>query len=158
MSIFIHTYVQTYITTYSYIHTIYIYISLDIFIYTYVQLHTHIFIQYIYIHQFGHIRDFFGAITGISRYKVTPKKGYANLFKSWESFFTRRLFHRLQDCWNRPICSNPGAYIDVMERTSSDGSCTLQTNGSYLRCLNLGSYNYLGFADDWKNTCSKVSL
>lgn len=133
MSIFIHTYVQTYITTYSYI---------------YIQT---------YIHQFGHIRDFFGAITGISRYKVTPKKGYANLFKSWESFFTRRLFHRLQDCWNRPICSNPGAYIDVMERTSSDGSCTLQTNGSYLRCLNLGSYNYLGFADDWKNTCSKVS-
>ena len=66
------------------------------------------------------------------------------------------MFHRLQDCWNRPICSNPGAYIDVMERTTNDGSCTLQTNGNYLRCLNLGSYNYLGFADDWKNTCSKV--
>jgi len=116
------------------------------------------YLSFLLMIMFGHIRDFLGAITGISRYKVTPKKGYANLFKSWESFFTRRLFHRLQDCWNRPICSNPGAYIDVMERTSSDGSCTLQTNGSYLRCLNLGSYNYLGFADDWKNTCSKAVL
>ena len=23
------------------------------------------------------------------------------------------------------------------------------------KCLNLGSYNYLGFADDWSTTCEK---
>jgi serine palmitoyltransferase len=77
------------------------------------------------------------------------------LFKSWESFFTRRMYHRLQDCWNRPIASGPGAHIDVMERVSSDGNYTLQTTGNTIRCLNLGSYNYLGFADDWNITCRK---
>ena len=25
--------------------------------------------------------------------------------------------HPAQDCWNRPICSAPDAWIDVMERT-----------------------------------------
>jgi serine palmitoyltransferase len=42
-----------------------------------------------------------------------------------------------------------------MERLSKDGNCTLQTTGNTFRCLNLGSYNYLGFADDWKITCRK---
>ena len=95
-----------------------------------------------------------GAISGMTRYKGAQKKsGYASLFKSWESFYTRRLYHRLQDCWNRPIASGPGAHIDVMERVSTDGNCTLHTTGNAFRCLNLGSYNYLGFADDWKITC-----
>lgn len=26
------------------------------------------------------------------------------------------------------------------------------------RCLNLGSYNYLGFADDWRDTCQAEVL
>ena len=93
-------------------------------------------------------------VSGYSRYKIKiPKKGLSNLFKSWESFFTRRLYHRLQDCWNRPLCSGPGVYVDVMERVSTDNNCTLKTSGKSTRCLNLGSYNYLGFADDWKETC-----
>ena len=94
-----------------------------------------------------------GTITGISRYKTIPKHGFAYLFKTWERFYTRRIFHRLQDCWNRPLCSNPGAHIKVMERESIDGLCTLQTTGRSISCLNLGSYNYLCFADDWKNSC-----
>lgn len=77
----------------------------------------------------------------------------AILLKSWESFYTRRLYHRLQDCWNRPISSNPGAWIDVLERDSPDNNCTMRLTGKSKRCLNLGSYNYLGFADDWMSTC-----
>ena len=60
---------------------------------------------------------------------------------------------RPQDCWNRPINSNPGAYIDVITRESNDNNCTLNVTDQTTRCLNLGSYNYLGFADDWANTC-----
>ena len=78
--------------------------------------------------------------------------------KSWESFYTRRLFHRIQDCWARPISSAPGAYIDVMERSSNDDNCTLFTTGESKKCLNLGSYNYLGFADDWNSTCKEQVL
>lgn len=63
------------------------------------------------------------------------------------------MYHRLQDCWNRPLCSGPGAYVDVMERDSKDNFCTLFTTGRHKRCLNLGSYNYLGFADDWRTVC-----
>lgn len=91
---------------------------------------------------------------GQSRYKDnTRKNGYALLFKSWESFYTRRLYHRIQDCWNRPIASSPGAHIEVMERVSHDSNCSLATTGRTIKCLNVGSYNYLGFADDWKETC-----
>jgi serine palmitoyltransferase len=31
-------------------------------------------------------------------------------------------------------------------------------NGQAKQCLNLGSYNYLGFADDWQETCKKEVL
>ena len=105
---------------------------------------------------FGHLRDFVGKITGWSRYQdEKPKPGFAVLLKSWESFYTRRLYHRIQDCWGRPINSAPGAHIHVMERETKDNNCTLAVTGTSKTCLNLGSYNYLGFADDWKKTCSK---
>lgn len=104
--------------------------------------------------QTGHFRDFCATITGITRYPFTkPKSGYSVLLKSWENFYTRRLYHRLQDCWGRPVASAPAAYIDVMKRSSTDNNCTLFTTGETIRCLNLGSYNYLGFADDWKTSC-----
>ena len=100
---------------------------------------------------FGHIRDFVGRLTGMSRYKEEkPKRGYSVLLKSWESFYTRRLYHRIQDCWGRPIQSSPGSHIDVMERKSGDNNCTLQVMSNSKRCINVGSYNYLGFADDWQ--------
>jgi serine palmitoyltransferase len=40
-----------------------------------------------------------------------------------------------------------------MERKSQSNDGVMHTTGSSTRCLNLGSYNYLGFADDWKKTC-----
>lgn len=46
----------------------------------------------------GHLRDFLGKVFRRSRYleDVRPKDGYAPLFKSWENFYTRRLYHRIQ--------------------------------------------------------------
>jgi len=183
----------------------------------------------------GHIRDICASLFRNGRYLATHKKKkktgesdpmhsnsnnpekYAPLLKSWENFYTRRLYHRIQDCFNRPIASNPGAVIDVLERVSVDGNKTMtilgekdavgnehiQTkyvNGAHVtfcpryngtrskqqeqeqevtqqqqeevtqpqpqdqnggddggriarKCLNLGSYNYLGFADDWQTSC-----
>jgi len=40
-----------------------------------------------------------------------------------------------------------------MLRSSHDKGYSFQPNGEIQPCINLGSYNYLGFADDWKNTC-----
>jgi serine palmitoyltransferase len=90
---------------------------------------------------FGHLRDFFR-----NMFIRGAKKGYAPVRMSYEDFYTRRMYYRIHDCWNRPISSAPDAWIDVMERTPVDGQKPLQLTGKKLRCLNLGSYNYLGFA------------
>lgn len=137
----------------------------------------------------GHIRDLLAKIFGHGRYlrRKTPYNSdnlnrYAPLLKSWENFYTRRLYHRIQDCFNRPIASNPGASIQVLERVSDDGNKTMNLLGTLddldndkqrgyyensphfvevsggraaRQCLNLGSYNYLGFADDWNVTCKE---
>ena len=56
------------------------------------------------------------------------------------------MFYRIHDCWNRPIASAPDAYVDVLERTPVRGQRALELTGGRIRALNLGSYNYLGFA------------
>jgi serine palmitoyltransferase len=106
---------------------------------------------------FGHLRDFVGKSLGRSRYKKSfeaGKDGYAPFSFSFDNFFTRRMYHRIQDCFNRPFTGPPGAQIRVVERESADG-VIYESKGSEStkKCLNLGSYNYLGFADDWNNTC-----
>lgn len=92
---------------------------------------------------FGHMRDFFRSF--FKSDQSTPE-GYAPLCRDFEDFYTRRLYHRIQDCFNRPIASAPDAWIDVTERASNDNNKTLFRTGKTHRCLNLGSYNYLGFA------------
>ncbi|KAJ0748052.1 putative serine C-palmitoyltransferase [Helianthus annuus] len=59
-----------------------------------------------------------------------------------------KLIHHLQrsDCFGRPISSPPDAWFDVLERVSNDNNKTLKRTTKVSRCLNLGSYNYLGFA------------
>ena len=129
---------------------------------------------------FGHIRDVFGRTFPGSRHvggKFAPPRGYAPLLQDWENFFTRRMFSRVQDCWNRPIEGPPFSScmrVVVRERTAdgmrwnpklleapkagtparSATDDTLETK----TCVNLGSYNYLGFADDWHSTCRKDVL
>ncbi|EGZ20737.1 hypothetical protein PHYSODRAFT_313276 [Phytophthora sojae] len=114
------------------------------------------FLQYSILITFDHVRDIAASISGVSRYRSEEaRSGLAKLLIAWESIYTRRLYHRVQDVFNRPVAGAPGAHIDLIQRTSTDG------NKSFVRldeppqhCLNLGSYNYLGFADDWMNTCS----
>ncbi|EGG22099.1 serine C-palmitoyltransferase subunit [Cavenderia fasciculata] len=105
-----------------------------------------IYIAYGVIIFLGKIAEFFAFITG-KRYVHTPK-GYAPLFVEFEYFYQRRLYGRIRDCWDRPICSMPGAWIDVMLRANKHYSDPLLLTGEKKRCLNLGSYNYLGFAQN----------
>lgn len=106
----------------------------------------------------GHLRDLLGRLTGRTRWRTLQKQSRAPLFKSWENFYTRRLYHRIGDVFNRPICSSPGAQIDVMLRELDEDRMNFETTGETRHCLNLGSYNYLGFADDWVNTCGERVL
>mmetsp|Transcript_25931 Transcript_25931/g.67171 ORF Transcript_25931/g.67171 Transcript_25931/m.67171 type:complete len:490 (-) Transcript_25931:173-1642(-) len=96
---------------------------------------------------FGHIRDFFRQIFDKwSNRQKTSKSGYASIRQDYEDFYTRRLYYRIHDCWNRPIGSAPDRTIKVLERSHVDGLKPLQLTGNELECINLGSYNYLGFA------------
>lgn len=146
-----------------------------------------VYMSYALMIFWGHMHDFFSFVFLRGRYvrKTSNLPGdnrklFAPLLKSWEHFYTRRLYTRVQDSFNRPVASNPGAHIDVLERVSDDGQKSLKLLGSldnldtdkqrqeYLQgefyvktedglaarhCINLGSYNYLGFADDWMATC-----
>ncbi|KAL9683062.1 hypothetical protein QQ045_014876 [Rhodiola kirilowii] len=93
---------------------------------------------------FGQMRDFFRKILDWS--KSNNLQGYAPICLGLEDFYIRRLYHRIQDCFDRPISSAPDAWFDVVERYSNDNNKTLKRTDKKKRCLNLGSYNYLGFA------------
>ena len=60
-------------------------------------------------------------------------------------------FHcRLKDVFNRPIASVPGAKVTLVNRTSEDHfwTWTMDRNpANNVECINLASYNYLGFAE-----------
>ena len=53
-------------------------------------------------------------------------QGFVPLYADFESFYTRNLYIRIRDCWNRPISSVPGAHIDVMKRESDDYNWTFR--------------------------------
>jgi serine palmitoyltransferase len=70
------------------------------------------------------------------------------LYKNFESFFIRYYYRRVRDTYNRPICSLPGPKIDLVNRCSDDHNRTYYYPGGHKTCLNMGSYNYLGFAEN----------
>ena len=104
---------------------------------------------------FGHIRDFFGRLLSSGRYfGKEVRSDVAPLVQSSENFYDRRMYHRIQDVFNRPITGPPGANgMKVLERESTDSNFSFKHTGKTLDVINLGSYNYLGFADDWQETC-----
>ncbi|XWS43956.1 hypothetical protein CRYUN_Cryun15aG0003000 [Craigia yunnanensis] len=94
---------------------------------------------------FGQFRDFF---RNFIDWCCSSKnlQGYAPICLGLEDFYFRRLYLRIRDCFERPIASAPDAWFDVIERYSNDNNKTFKRTGNISRCLNLGSYNYLGFA------------
>ncbi|CAN4100589.1 unnamed protein product [Withania somnifera] len=87
---------------------------------------------------FGQFRDFFRKIFDWWHARICTYL--------LRTFYIRRLYLRIQDCFGRPTCSPPDAWFYVVERVSYDNNKTLKRTIKVSRCLNLGSYNYLGFA------------
>lgn len=84
----------------------------------------------------------------------------ARLFclSGWNPFWTARIYKQIEDAWNRPIfgfvlgfcwltfySGPPSSWIDVMERVEDPHTTRLVVTGNTRHCLNMGSYNYLGF-------------
>lgn len=79
--------------------------------------------------------------------KEENREGYVTLYDAFESFYSRYVYRRVRDCWNRPITSVPGAELTLKDRITPDYGWSFEFLGTETRCLNLGSYNYLGFAE-----------
>ncbi|OLL23417.1 Serine palmitoyltransferase 2 [Neolecta irregularis DAH-3] len=95
----------------------------------------------------GHIRDFWSKrLRNRSVAHLQVHNGYAPLNSDFDSFYTRRLKLRLDDCFNRPTTGVPGRRITLLDRASADWNHSFALTGTHTDCLNLSSYNYLGFA------------
>lgn len=70
------------------------------------------------------------------------------MYQSYESFYTRNVYQRIADCFNRPIGGVPGGKLDLVERVTNDYNWSFKFTGEKLQTINLGSYNYLGFANN----------
>lgn len=134
-----------------------------------------VYLGYAVLLSFGHLRDAFGKLFSVGSLAprlLNRRDGRAPLLSDFEDFFTRRLYLRIQDCWGRPIRGRAGAWIQVLERAQERSWSPVArrlkmyqpTNlvrrrrargnekptdptGVVNRCLNLGSYNYLGYAE-----------
>lgn len=98
---------------------------------------------------FGYFRDFLRMykFEKTKSAKEKGRKGFVPLYADFESFYTRNLYTRIRDCWNRPICSEAGAEMTLLDRESDDYNWNFRLSGKTTRVINMGSYNYLGFGE-----------
>ncbi|KAK0130778.1 Serine palmitoyltransferase 3 [Merluccius polli] len=101
---------------------------------------------------FGYFRDFLRAV-GLEKCHLAQEReeqqDFVPMYQDFENFYTRNLYMRVRDNWNRPICSLPGPAFDLMERVSDDYNWTFRLTGKTIEnVINMGSYNYLGFAEN----------
>lgn len=105
------------------------------------------YISFIILILLGHMRDFFGKRFRPARYAhLMPHNGYAPLTSDWDSFYTRRLKSRIEDCFAQPVTGVAGRTIQILDRYSTNWNRTHVLAGTRTRALNISSYNYLGFA------------
>lgn len=122
------------------------------------------YFSYLILLVFGHLRDFFGKrfaksyFTHLMPHDVRsflfscasvphiPEQGYAPLNSDFDSFYTRRLKRRMDNCFAVPVTGVAGRTILTYDRYSTDYNYTQTYPGTKTRALNISSYNYLGYA------------
>lgn len=106
------------------------------------------YLTYLTVIIFGRVHNFINSWF-FPKAAFKREKGFVPLLWAKEYFYTRYLFGRIRDCWDRPIAGTPGAMIDVIERKMQVGpgaEDTAKITDGRTQAVNLGSYNYLGFA------------
>lgn len=122
--------------------------------------------SYLLLFLIGHVRDAFDKrFYRQSSAHLRVHNGYAALNSDFDSFFTRRVKSRLDDCFGRPVTGTPARTITLLDRTSSDNCLTFKYTHTTTQALNISSYNYLGFAqshgacaDAVETSISKLSI
>ncbi|EJD52014.1 serine palmitoyltransferase 2 [Auricularia subglabra TFB-10046 SS5] len=117
------------------------------------------YVSYVLVICVGHLRDFFGKRLRPQNYRhLMPNNGYAALNSDFDSFYTRRLKARIDDCFSYPTTGVPGRTVNLLERQTLDYNATYQPTGRKLKALNISSYNYLGFAQARGGCADAVEL
>lgn len=114
--------------------------------------------SYFVLYIFGVMRDFLRGI-GIEKVNSQIEKnriGYPPLYRSFDAFYTRNIYRPIRDCWNLPLLSVPGAMITLRDRTSDNYNWTFRYLDTETTYINLGSYNYLGFAENRGDCANQV--
>ncbi|XP_055494891.1 serine palmitoyltransferase 3 isoform X1 [Leucoraja erinacea] len=110
---------------------------------------------------FGYLRDFlrtWGLEKCHASQERKEQKDFVPLYQDFENFYKRNLYMRVRDNWNRPICSVPGPTFDLVERLSDDYNWTFRYTGRIIKdVINMGSYNYLGFAENQGDSLNSVA-
>ncbi|KAJ6543950.1 serine palmitoyltransferase 2 [Mycena capillaripes] len=105
------------------------------------------YISYLILICLGHLRDFVGKRLKPAAYiHLMPSDGYAPLNSDFDSFYTRRLKTRMDECFSQPVTGVAGRTIQLLDRISPDYNHHQIFTGARTRALNISSYNYLGFA------------
>ncbi|CAF2495113.1 unnamed protein product [Rotaria sp. Silwood2] len=108
------------------------------------------YLNYVILNIFGWFRDLLrnARIENRKGSAENNPSGFVPLYQSYESFYTRNVYQRIADCFNRPIGSVPGGKLDLLERVTDDYNWSFNFTGNKIKSINLGSYNYLGFANN----------
>ncbi|CAF0738308.1 unnamed protein product [Rotaria sordida] len=116
------------------------------------------YLNYVLLNIFGWFRDLLrdARIENRKGSAENNPSGFVPLYQSYESFYTRNVYQRIADCFNRPIGSVPGGTLDLVERITEDYNWSFNFTGNKIKSINLGSYNYLGFADNSGQTADNV--
>ncbi|KAJ7135502.1 serine palmitoyltransferase 2 [Mycena crocata] len=105
------------------------------------------YLSYLILICMGHVRDFLGKRFHPGSYRhLMARDGYAPLNSDFDSFYTRRLKRRMDECFGQPITGVAGRTVVLLDRYSTDYNATQTFTGTRTRVLNISSYNYLGFA------------
>lgn len=109
---------------------------------------------------FGYLRDFlrnWGIEKCNAAVEREEQKDFVPLYQDFENFYTRNLYMRIRDNWNRPVCSAPGPHFDMMERVSDDYNWTFRFTGRIIKdVINMGSYNFLGLVSKYNESMRTV--
>ena len=116
------------------------------------------YVNYLILIIFGHVHDFLGIRFQKNKYTdLIEKDGMAPWYSVLESFYVRRLKKRIDDCFSRPATGVPGRFITCINRISHNFNEYFTYPGTTRMCLNLSSYNYLGFAQS-EGKCTDYAI
>ncbi|KAI6222916.1 Aminotran-1-2 domain-containing protein [Aphelenchoides fujianensis] len=107
----------------------------------------------------AYFREFlrkYGFEKNLAAVEREEQRSFPPLYSSFESVYARNCYNRVRDVFERPICSVPGAKVTLLDRETKDYGWTFEFTGSQTEVINVGSYNYLGFAQN-AGTCAENS-